>query len=80
MGGQGVIEEPQINIPVKATNFILSFLVVLTAFAAGRYVFPTSLAPAAAAEEVTVKSTDTPFGNRGSNAEQNSTSVKDALA
>ncbi|MEO0734568.1 MAG: trypsin-like peptidase domain-containing protein, partial [Bacteroidota bacterium] len=48
-------------------NFLLSFLIVLAAFLAGRYVLPP--APAAAPEVTTVKTTETPVTNRGEKPE-----------
>lgn len=49
---------------MNTKNFFLSFLIVVAAFAAGRYAFPTSLAPAAAPESRTVSTTETPVVNR----------------
>jgi S1-C subfamily serine protease len=65
---------------VKTTNFFLSFLIVVAAFAVGRYAFPTSPVPAAAPEEMTVNATEVPAVNRSENPIQGSISAEDALA
>lgn len=73
---------------MKATNFLLSFLIILAAFAVGRYAFPTSPAvllsgaevPAAAPNELTVKSTETTAINRGESLSFGSISAEEALA
>ncbi|TXF90166.1 trypsin-like serine protease [Neolewinella aurantiaca] len=66
--------------PVKATNFLFSLLIVVAAFAAGRYAFPTSSAPAAAPEEIAVKTTETPVVSRADSPVAGSISAEDALA
>jgi S1-C subfamily serine protease len=65
---------------VKATNFLLSFLIILAAFAVGRYAFLTSTAPAAAPNELVVKSTENPTRNRSESRDLDSISVEEALA
>ncbi|MEL7161386.1 MAG: trypsin-like peptidase domain-containing protein [Bacteroidota bacterium] len=59
-------------------NFLLSFVIVLAAFLAGRYVLPP--APAAAPEITTVKTTETPVINRSEEPTPSSLNVEDALA
>lgn len=69
---------------MKATNFLLSFLIVLAAFAAGRYAFPASNTPvpteSRTPEEMTVNSTELPTVSRGDNPAQGNISAEDALA
>ncbi|WP_246144082.1 S1C family serine protease [Neolewinella aurantiaca] len=65
---------------MKATNFLFSLLIVVAAFAAGRYAFPTSSAPAAAPEEIAVKTTETPVVSRADSPVAGSISAEDALA
>jgi len=65
---------------VKATNFLLSFLIIVAAFAAGRYAFPTSIVPASAPQETAVKTTETPVVNRADSPAFGTISAEDALA
>lgn len=65
---------------MKVTNFFLSFLIILAAFAVGRYAFPASTAPAAAPAERTVKSTETPTVNRSESPDPGTISTEEALA
>lgn len=59
-------------------NFLGAFLIVLAAFAAGRYLFPT--APAAAPSVATVKTNESPIVNRNAIPEPGSVSAEEALA
>lgn len=63
-------------------NFLISFLIVLAAFAAGRYVFPTAPAPIAigGGTEQTVATTETPVINHGDSPEYTSLTAEEALA
>ena len=65
---------------MKATNFLLSFLIIVAAFAAGRYAFPTSIVPASAPQETAVKTTETPVVNRADSPAFGTISAEDALA
>jgi S1-C subfamily serine protease len=58
-------------------NFLLSFLIILAAFAAGRYVFPT--APAFAPAEQMVATSETPVVNRGDRPAYTSLTMEEAL-
>ena len=69
---------------MKTTNFLLSFLIVVAAFAAGRYAFPTSPVPvpteSRTPEELAVSTTEVPVGNRSESPVQGTISAEDALA
>lgn len=65
---------------MNAKNFLLSFLIVVAAFAAGRYAFPTSIAPAAAPYETTVATSETPVVNRAESPDAGSITAEEALA
>ena len=64
--------------PVKAVNFFFSLLIVLAAFAAGRYAFPATAA--AGPETLAVKTTEVPAVNRADNPTPGAVSAEDALA